>query len=518
MKGNSIKTNPTPWLFAASGILGLALLFAAALAPEHRLLALLLGGALLATLGAIARLNRRALRSRAIAHGTHSAVTAVLVVSILGVLNFVGARNPAKLDLTRNKLHTLSEQTRKVISGLGVPLKLVYFAKAGQREQIRPLLENYQGLNASKVSIEYIDPDKEPARARQAGIKKYGTLQLLAGARDTQVEDPNEEKITNALLKILKENAPELCVLSGHGEKSFSSAEADGFDAMRQALAAQAYLLKDLNLVTSGKIPSSCSAVLVWGSSKAFFRQEIELLSEHLKAGGRMLLGLDLAFSGNDPATELNALLEPWGVRLDRALLVDPAIRALELDSSVLISNQFSREHPITRELTTGAALPFARPVVRTAARLPESIKIQELLSTSPKAWAESDLKGLASGKARFDAGSDTMGVLSPAVAIEGKPVNGPASRPTRLVVFGSAMFAANNVSRMLNNSDLFLNAAAWVIDDSTGISVRPKEQEAGRLELTERDGALIFLVTVVVMPLLVASAGIGFWAIRRKL
>lgn len=514
----NLKNHPTPWLVAASGVLSMMLLFAAMLAPDRWWLSSAIGLLLLATLAAIWRLNRRALKSRSIAYGTHSLLMSLLVVSILGVVNFLGARNPIKFDLTSSKVHTLSEQTRKLVRELKAPIKLVLFAKPAQRQQFKPMLEAYQGLNSSKVGIDYVDPDKEPVRAKQAGIKKYGTLQILAGSRDTQIEEVSEEKLTNALLKVLKEKTPEFCVLTGHGEKSFSSTEADGFDAMRQALTSQAYSVKDLNLVGTGRIPESCSVVLVWGPTKAFFPQEITALADHLKAGGRILIGVDMVFSGTDPGEELKPLLAPWGVSLSRALLIDPSMRAMELGSSVLITNQFAKDHVITRDLNNFIALPFARPIVRTKEVLPETVKVQNLLSTSPKAWAETDIKGLVAGAARFDAGQDSMGVLNPAVAIEGKLAGSTAPKASRLAVFGSASFANNNISRMLNNSDLFLNAAAWLAEDDSTIAIRPRQSEAGRLDISQKEGLGIFLVTVVVMPLLVASAGIGFWAVRRKL
>ena len=425
--------------------------------------------------------------SRAFSYGSHSLVTTLLVTAIIGVINFLGARNQLKLDLTRNKVHTLSDQTRKILGGLKSPVKAVYFAKVPQREQFRPFLENYRSLNPSKFSLEYVDPDKEPIRTKQAGIKKYGTLQLVAGERDTQVDEITEEKITNGLLKVLKDRNPQLCVLTGHGEKSFTSGEPDGFDSMRKELNGQAFDVVELNLVTTAKIPETCTALAIWGPSKAFFPQESALISAYSKAGGSLLVGMDLAFEGMDSAQDLNPILASLGVRLERALLVDPAIRAMELDSSVLIVNQFSREQPITRELTNGVALPFARPVTKISQGT-EAPAPSPLLTTSTKAWAEANLKGLLAGKAEFTVGQDTMGALNPAVTVE-RP--GTGQKKSRSVVFGSSSFANNTFSRMLSNSDLFLNAAAWVLEDDTSISIRPKDQDAGKIEMSQNQGVM---------------------------
>ena len=94
----------------------------------------------------------------------------------------------------------------------------------------------------------------------------------------------------------------------------------------------------------------------------------------------------------------------------------------------------------------------------------------------------------------------------------------GSGQKKSRSVVFGSASFANNTFSRMLSNSDLFLNAAAWVLEDDSSISIRPKEQDGGKIEMTQSQGLMVFLLSVVVMPLGVGAAGVAFWARRRRL
>jgi ABC-type uncharacterized transport system involved in gliding motility auxiliary subunit len=128
------------------------------------------------------------LKKRATLYGLNSFITVLLVLGILGVLNFLGSRYPLKWDLTKNKVHTLSDQTVKLVKGMKQSVKTTLFSKLQQKEQLRPLLENYKALNP-QFEIEYIDPDREPARAKQAGIKKYGTLKLTVGTRENQVED-----------------------------------------------------------------------------------------------------------------------------------------------------------------------------------------------------------------------------------------------------------------------------------------------------------------------------------------
>jgi ABC-type uncharacterized transport system involved in gliding motility auxiliary subunit len=110
------------------------------------------------------------------------------------------------------------------------------------------------------------------------------------------------------------------------------------------------------------------------------------------------------------------------------------------------------------------------------------------------------------------------MGPLDAAIAVEGKQKDSKAPRNTRLVVFGTSNFANNNFSRYGANSDFFLNATAWVMEDESTISIRAKDEGASRVELSQKQGMFIFLLTVIVIPVSIAVAGIVVWVLRRRL
>jgi ABC-type uncharacterized transport system involved in gliding motility auxiliary subunit len=510
------KMETTTKLGIAGGILAFTLLFTVSLFPEYAWLNILLGVLLIADLASFIVLNRRKFQGRAVAYGSHSLMTTLLVIAILGVINFLGHRNPGKIDLTKDQLHTLSEQTKKLARELKTHVKFVYFSKVEQAESNRAFLENYRALNPSKIEIEIVDPNKEPIRTKQAGIRSYGTLQIIAGARDSQVTELTEEKITNALVKLNKESSQQLCVITGHGEKSFTATDAEGFDAVRKGLANQAYEVRDLNLVTEGKIPASCNALAIWGPQKAFFPQEVPLIREYLANGGRALVATDVDMKGGEPAAELMPALASWYIQPAKAMLVDPFSRVLNLDPSVVILPTFSKDHAMTKDFALNAAMPFARPI-DILPGAPASLNVQWLAQSTPKAWAEGNFKELAEGKVQQNP-TDKAGPLNAIVAVEGKQKDSKATRNTRLVVFASSLFANNNFSRLVGNADLFLNAASWVMEDESMISIRPKDATVGKIELSQKQGTLIFLVSVIAMPLLIASGGIGFWAYRKRL
>jgi ABC-type uncharacterized transport system involved in gliding motility auxiliary subunit len=507
-------------LWAAAFILAMGLLFARAVYPELVWLTAVVGVALIGVLGLLIQKNAQALKGRSAAFGLNSAVTVMLVLGIVGVVNFLGYRYPQKLDLTQNKSHTLSDQTVKLVKGLQKPVKAVLFAKMQGKEQFRPLLENYKQLNPDKVELEYVDPDKEPTRAKQVGIKKYGTLQLVAGTHENKIEDPTEEKLTNALIKVTKDKSPTLCAVTGHGEKSMSSTEADGYDTVKKSLQSQSYEVKDISLITDvkdGKIPASCDAIAILGPQKSFFPNEVKALREYLADGGRAIFALDINIKGGEMAPELMPVLNEWNIKATQAMIVDPFSKMLGVDAAVPILATFNKEQPITKDFQIQCGFPFTRPI-EDAGNAASGIKPVWLAQTTPKSFAVTDMKMLATGQVEMHEGKDRMGPLSAAMAVDGKLKDSKASRNTRLVVFGSSHFATNNYQRFGGNLDLFLNSVSWAMEDESMISIRAKEDAPGKVELSQKQGTVIFLLTVIVIPVLIAVGGIVIWVLRRRL
>ena len=503
-------------LWVTAGVLLFALLFAREVYPELLWLTILVGIPLLINLGVLVRENQKALRSRSAAYGLNSVVTVILIVGIVGVLNFLGARYPVKWDLTKNKLHTLSDQSVKAIQSLQKPLKVTFYGKLQQKEQFKPLLDNYKSLNP-KWEIEYIDPDRQPTLARQNNIKKYGTLQMELSGRDTKIEDLTEEKITNALIKLLKEKSQVFCVTAGHGEKPFTGEDADSYSTIKKSLSDQSYEVKEINLVAEQKVPDSCDAIGIVGPTKAFFEPEVKMIQEYLDKGGRAIVALDLNIKGGEYASELFPVLEEWHIQPLKALVVDPLSRMLGVDASVAILASFSKDSPITKDFQGNCAFPFMRPL-EISAGAPPSMNIHWLAQSTPKSWAVMDLKDLAKGEVQFKEGQDRLGPLNAALVVDGKKKDSTATRNTRIVTFGSSQFATNHFARFAGNLDLFVNSVSWLMEDESLISIHDKEEGPGKVELSQKAGTFIFLLTVLAMPLIIASTGVGIWFFRRKL
>jgi ABC-type uncharacterized transport system involved in gliding motility auxiliary subunit len=505
-------------LGVVTGALFLALIIARTAFAEQLWLTVVIAVLLVGSLGTLIKRNQKSLQSRSAAYGLNSTVTIVLVLGILGTLNFLAVRYPAKLDLTKNKSNTLNDQTVKIVKGITQPVHAVLYTKAQQKEQVWPLLQNYKGLNP-KFDVEYVDIDKEITRAKTAGIRKVNTLQLTVGTKENKIDDVTEEKVTNALIKMLKEKSERLCVITGNGEKSVTVTDKDGYSQVKKALEDQSFEVKEMNLLQdpdtskTGKIPATCDAIAVIGPTKSFLDAETKMLREYLADGGRGLFAVDVDLkSGTETAPEILALLQSWNIKFENGLIVDPVSQRLNLDASVALVVDFSKTSPITRDSHEQCLFPFARPL-QTVSGTP-GVTASYLARTTPTAFLVTNFKELQNGAVKPTQAQQMI----VAATAEGRMPGSKASRETRIVAFGSSMFATNYFTRFGGNLDLMMNSTAWLLENESLISIHSKDEAPGKIDLSQKSGILIFWLTVVLIPLGIATAGIVIWAIRRRL
>lgn len=510
-----------PVLITVSGFLLLGILFSRILLPEMIWVTAILCAFLVAIFGALLFENRQALKTRQAAFGIHSIITSLLVIAIVGVLNFLGARYPLKWDTTKNKVNTLSDQTVKVVQGLKQEIQVVYYAKAGIPSPGKDLLERYKAISPN-FAVEWVDPVKEPARTKQNEIRREGTVQLIVNqggkVKKDKLEDVTEEKLTNALIRLLKEKAQIVCMTTGHGEKSFSSAEQDGYEAIKKLMSNQNYEMKELTLVKDGKISSDeCQALVMVGPTRSFFPAEVKAISDYLDQGGRLLVSGEVDLKGGESMPEINALLGSWYIKFDRNLIIDPIARLANMDASIALTQTYAKTHPIGKEMNVATYFPQSRSI-QILPNVPAELKVDWLVRSSPTAWGETDFASLGKGAVKNDPKTDLQQPINLVVTLDGKKKDSKATRNTRIVALGSANLANNMYFRAGGNADLFVNSVSWLMDDESMISIRNKDDGPAKIELSATAAAVIFWLTIVIAPLSICIIGVVVWVRRKKL
>src|SRR5882672_799687 len=106
-------------------------------------------------------------------YGTLAATSVLVVLGILVAINYIGARQNKRWDLTANKQFSLADQSRNVLQKLDAPLQVMVFAQEQEFPRYQDKLKEYSYVS-KKMTAEYIDPDKKPTIAKQNQVQQYG--------------------------------------------------------------------------------------------------------------------------------------------------------------------------------------------------------------------------------------------------------------------------------------------------------------------------------------------------------
>ncbi|MFQ5444321.1 MAG: GldG family protein, partial [Nitrospinales bacterium] len=338
---------------------------------------------LVGSLGAIALVNlilfilldwtliKQSLRGRAARYGINTVILSAIFLGILVFANLLTHRHKYRFDITEGGYYTLAPQTRKIVSTLPrkVQLTAFYQADSSERDEFKNLIEGYLELT-DKIDLKFIDPDKNPAITKQYGVTTYGTVAFESGKQETKVKAVTEESLTNALLKVIRDDEKTIYFLSGHGEKIIDTMDNEGYSTTKSALEKSGYKVKKLLLLQAGAIPEDADLVVINGPDKPILKKEIKVLEGYLDKGGSLFILVD-----PKTKTGLDDFLKAWGIELSDDIIIDPLSKLFGGDYAAPVISKYS-PHDITKEFILATIFPVLRSV---SAQKVEGIQSTEL-------------------------------------------------------------------------------------------------------------------------------------------
>jgi len=372
---------------------------------------------------------------------TGGAVGLLLLVVIIVAVNVMLSNISARLDLTGEKLYTLSDGTRSVLSKLEAPVTLKFFFNSSAPEipvhlknyarRVEDLLHEYRVAADGQILVEKYDP--EPDSDAEEWAQRYGVsgqqirmfgpalhLGLVAVSGDNEdvipVLDPGAQElleyhITRLIHNVVHPEKPVLGVMS--------SLPVLGFQPQQFAMPGQAQprpipawiafqeLQQDYQLryidTTAENIGDDVQALIIV-HPKDLPDNTLYAIDQFLLRGGRLLVFLDPfsvadteasaePFARPDNKSGLGVLLSAWGIGYDPGkILADlKAVTRIRASASrieespvwlTIRSNQMNRDDILTSQLDM-LMLPFAG-VLRD--NTPERLTFTPLIHSSDAA------------------------------------------------------------------------------------------------------------------------------------
>lgn len=438
--------------------------------------------------------------------GLNALALILAFVAILGLINFLGFRHSTRWDWTPEHLYTLSDESKKVLGGLKQDVHFIRFDKVSGRDALADTMAEYRKASPH-VTYQVVDPQERPDIARQYEVRQMGDIVVASGTRIEHLKETDEQTLTSGILKVTQSRQKSVCFVTGHGERSLSAGDGQGYSGVQKELERENYTVQPVNLVEARQVPAECDVVVVAGPKAGYFPEETEALEKYLDAGGKVLALVD---PGADP--KLDALFAPWNISVskDLALDVSGAGQLFGLGAAVPVVTHYGSS-PITEALESRMTFfPLARTVTAVDKKNYQK-PVTELLFTSNRSFAKNNWDEKQK-ELKFEQGKDQPGPLTLGVSEERRE----GQKTARLVVIGNSAFAANAFLTLQSNGDLFDNSVNWLAQDENLISIRPKLPTNRRLTLTVAQERLFYWFSVILVPGIVLLTGVVLWWKRR--
>lgn len=429
----------------------------------------------------------------------------VLFLVAVGLLQWASREFHWQFDLTQNQRNSLSPASIAALEALEQPVTATaYASERGQtRERIRRLVGLYQQHKPDLV-LEFVDPDTNPERTREAGVRFDGELVLGYGDASETVPpaELNEENLTNALTRLGHRGERWLVFLTGHGERSPQGQANFDLSTWAAQLNKRGFNTRPLTLAENATIPENTTALVIAGPRSRLLEGEVKAIDQYLDRGGNLLWLMDPgSLHGLEP------LAERLGIEQQPGVIVDPASQLLAGDPTALVATQYGA-HPTVRDFTEITVFPGAAGL---GLEPPESWNSQVLLDTRPSAWSET---GTLSGEVAFDKGEDIGGPLNFGAALTRGLENGAEQR---VVVIGDGDFLSNSVVANGGNLELGMSIANWLSQDEAYVNIPVRSARDRGLELSPTAQTAIGAVFLVILPLGLLGGGVAVWWRRRR-
>ncbi len=278
-------------------------------------------------------------------------VAAVLFLS----LNVLSGRlfKPLRLDLTQNKLYTLSAGSKEIVAGIKEPIILrFYFSKSlaninpyltSFATRVEDLLQQYQRASKNKILLEIIDP--KPFSAAEDEAVNYGLQGAPVDAKGTEFYlglvgtdalnhkrvipflQPNREQnleydISQLIYMLINPQPRVVGVMS-------ALPIAGGYNSRPWAIWQQMEQLFALKILDhkSGEIPAEINTLMLVDVG-AFSHEALTAIDAFIMRGGHVLAFVDPFTEVLDPRTSMPSprhskdpaylrLLRAWGIEFD---------------------------------------------------------------------------------------------------------------------------------------------------------------------------------------------------------
>lgn len=495
-------------------------------------------------------------------------VTVALIIGILVVVNFLSYSIFARIDLTENKIYSVSTATKNTLTELDDVINIkAYFSNSlpsqllSLKREVEDVLDEYEAFSNGRIKIEYIDPgdddklkqelfmkgipeltfevvekDKRQLQTGYMGITiSYGDNREVIPTIKQNLSDL-EYQLTSKIKRVTNEEVISVGFLSSQGARSLS----ESMKAVNQSLA-ELYAIREISLSEEEpSIDETIDTLVIVGPKEEFNEEQQKTINNFVRRGGALIALLDGVDIGegltvNPNSSKISTLLEKYGIKLNQDLVADQRSGMASFSQGFfsfstpypfwprVTSEGFSDEYSAVSGLES-VLLPWASSLSIDEEKLGDT-QITRLMTSSAKAWTQSATFQIVPNQIpnpSGELGEKTLGValngfIEDPYAEEGADSNFEA----KIIVISDSDFISDSfIGNDPDNLNLFLNLVDSVSLDDDLIKIRSKVATSRPIDQEDLDDgkkASLRYFNVFGMTVLVIGFGLVRYFGRRR-
>ncbi|MDH5551978.1 MAG: GldG family protein [Nitrosomonas sp.] len=437
----------------------------------------------------------------------HHALFVVLLLMLVVMLGYLALETRVQWDVSQNGRNSLSQTSHEILQKLNGPVEITAYAteKDANLGNLRQIIGDFVALyqrTKPDLTLTFINPVENPQLAKDAGVSVNGEMVIVFKGRREHLTVINEQALTNALMRLAREDATKILALTGHGERKLDGAANYDLGEFGKQLLVNGISSATINLAVEPEVPANARLLVIASPQVDLMSGEVDKLLAYIKRGGNLLWLVD-----KESLRGLLPLAEQLQLTLLPGVVVDPQAQQLNVPITFALGTDYG-QHVITRDFNYITVFPFARQVVINHES--EVWRGVSLVDVAPDGWVETDD---LEDEITFDQLHDVAGPISIAAALSRVVVD----REQRVVVVGSGHFVANTYLGNGGNLDFGINLINWLVGDDNLISIQPRAARDSQLILSETDLTVMVAGFLIVLPLILLLSGVFIWWHRRR-
>ncbi len=426
----------------------------------------------------------------------HDLLFHLLLLTLALLLAWLSGRYTLQWDWTRHGSNSLNPVSIGILERTPGSLTVVAYTSENTslRDRIRRFVARYQRAKPD-IILQFVDPLRNPDAARHQGISLSGEIQLRYGEREERLQQLDEERFSNAILRLTQRDEHWIASLSGHGERDLLGSANHDLGDFGLMLRQKGFQVVGLDLATSPALPDNTALLVIASPERPLLEGEIERLESYLKLGGNLLLL-------SDPEAQVAASLVKrlTGIEQLPGTIVDANVHELGIDNPAVALVPNYPQHPATREFKLLSLFPQAAALSATT---DTEWQVTPLLQTLARSWNET---GPLSGDIeRNTLEGEMAGPLTLGFALTRERERGEQ----RLIVVGDGDFLSNTFLGNAGNQDLGLTLVRWLTGDDRMLGIPSTPASDRELHLSKPAIAIIGLGSLILAPLALLASGL---------